>query len=104
MARWWSAVSWAAVALVVIARPAVAAPAYDQGRLELEAALAQMIEQLPGSWDSFPQIYQERTQRMPPEGEHEYWHRTFAYIKAPQVGEHVFYGQINVNEIGRAHV
>ena len=34
--------------------------------------------------------------RVPVEGEHEPWYRTFARIDAPQVGPWVFYGQINI--------
>jgi hypothetical protein len=33
---------------------------------------------------------------VPAEGEHDHWHRSFALIKAPQIGEVVFYGQINI--------
>lgn len=73
-----------------------AAPVYDQGRKEVERVLDDLIRWLPGAFDSFPQIHYERTVRMPAGGEHEYWHRTFALIDAPQVGAHVFYGQVNV--------
>jgi hypothetical protein len=59
--------------------------------------MADLIAWLPGSWDSFPQVYYERTVTMPAEGEHEHWHRTFGRIDAPQIGDVVFYGQINVN-------
>jgi hypothetical protein len=73
------------------------APGYDQGRQELEWVMERLTEWLPGAWDSYPQVWYERNVRKPSEGEaHEYWHRTFARIDAPQVGEVVFYGQINV--------
>ena len=49
-----------------------------------------------GEWSSEPQNHYERTVRMPAEGEHEPWYRTFARIDAPQIGTHVFYGQINI--------
>jgi len=76
--------------------PADVGPHYDFDRRQLEAVLEDMKAWLPGSWDSFPQIWYERNVTMPEEGEHEHWHRTFALIDAPQVGETVFYGQINV--------
>lgn len=75
---------------------ALAAPAYEPTRQELEATLEDLAAWLPGAWDSFPQIYHERTVAAPKAGEHEHWHRTFARIDAPQIGTHVFYGQINV--------
>jgi hypothetical protein len=73
-----------------------AAPGYHHTWAELEQAMADLIAWLPGTWDSFPQVYAERhSGPLPPDGEHEHWHRTFARIDAPQVGEVVFYGQIN---------
>jgi hypothetical protein len=92
-----------AIALLVIsafmlglARPAVAAPNYEPTRAELEQVLEDLARWLPGSWDSFPQVYYERTVKAPRLGPHEHWHRVFARIDAPQIGTHVFYGQINV--------
>ena len=75
---------------------AQAGPEYDLDRRQLEAVMEDLKAWLPGSWDSFPQIYYERTVAMPEEGEHEHWHRIFELIDAPQVGEVVFYGQLNV--------
>lgn len=71
------------------------APAYDLSRQELEAVLADLIAWLPGGWDSYPQIHFERRYRTPAEGEHVHWHHIFERIDAPQIGEVVFYGQIN---------
>lgn len=76
--------------------PAVAGPAYDFDRKELESILDDLAAWWPGEWSSEPQNYYERTVRMPAEGEHEPWYRTFARIDAPQIGTHVFYGQINI--------
>ena len=73
-----------------------AGPRYDQDRKELESILDDLTRWLPGEWSSFPQIYYERTVKMPADGEHDPWHRTFVRIKAPQIGEYVFYGQINL--------
>jgi hypothetical protein len=47
--------------------------------------------------------------RLPAEGEHETWYRSFVRIDAPQVGRHVFYGQINIGDrdgpiMGRSQV
>lgn len=72
-----------------------AGPAYDQSRPELEAVLADLIAWLPGGWDSYPQVHFERRHRVPVEGEHEHWYHVFERIDAPQIGEVVFYGQIN---------
>jgi hypothetical protein len=76
---------------------ATAGPVVFHDRKELESVMEDLIAWLPGTWDSFPQIYHERTVTMPKDGEHEHWHRTFARITAPQIGEVVFYGQINVD-------
>ena len=75
--------------------PVAAGPTYDPDRAELEKIMEDLIAWLPGSWDSYPQVYRERTGVIPEEGEHEHWHRVFARIDAPQVGDVVFYGQIH---------
>ncbi|MFZ9708765.1 MAG: hypothetical protein ACO3CV_03890 [Steroidobacteraceae bacterium] len=71
-------------------------PRYDFSRQELEAILDDLIAWLPGSWDSYPQVHFQRRVRAPAGGEHAHWHRVFARIDAPQLGEVVFYGQINL--------
>ena len=82
--------------ILALCAPALAAPGYDQGRSDLEWVMEYLATHLPGVWDSYPQVWFERNVRMPSqEGEHEHWHRTFARIDAPQIGEYVFYGQIN---------
>lgn len=74
-----------------------AAPGYDQSRQDLEWVMEYLIRYFPGVWDSAPQVWFEENVQMPANGEgHEHWHRTFARIEAPQIGEVVFYGQINV--------
>ena len=83
-------------ALFIPLHSAFAGPVVFHDRKELEAIMEDLIAWWPGTWDSFPQIYYERTVTMPKDGEHEHWHRTFAKINAPQLGEVVFYGQINV--------
>lgn|GEM_PF-667836 len=75
---------------------AAAAPAYEFTRPELESIMDDLIAWLPGAWDNYPQVHFERRVYTPAEGEHAHWHRTFARIDAPQIGEVVFYGQINV--------
>ncbi len=82
--------------VISLAFPVAAAPGYDQGRDDLEWVMEYLVKWFPGVWDSYPQVWYEENVRMPAqEGEHEHWHRTFARIDAPQVGEYVFYGQIN---------
>lgn len=83
----------------VLVSSALAAPGYDQGRNELEWVMERLIEWLPGTWDSYPQVWYEKSVRPPSndeDGLHEHWYRTFARIDAPQVGDVVFYGQINI--------
>jgi CheY-like chemotaxis protein len=80
---------------LVFAPAAVAGPNYDFTRPELESILDDLIAWLPGSWDNYPQVHFERKVRTPVDGEHDHWHRVFARIDAPQLGEVVFYGQIN---------
>jgi len=80
-----------------LSHPLSAAPEYDQSPEDLIWVMAKLKEWLPGEWSAFPQVYYERTTRMPDEGEHENWYRTFALINAPQVGDTVFYGQVNMD-------
>jgi hypothetical protein len=80
---------------LLLSTAAVAGPGYEQDRKQLESVMQDMIAWFPGVWDSYPQVYYENTIAMPKGGEHEHWHRTFARINAPQIGEVVFYGQIN---------
>lgn len=86
---------WACLLTLSISN-AIAAPQYDHDRKELESILEDLLDWLPGEWSSQPQIHYENTVRMPLEGEHEPWHRSFARIVAPQVGPFVIYGQINL--------
>jgi hypothetical protein len=71
-------------------------PLFDHDRKELESILDDLVAWFPGEWSSAAQIHYAQTVRMPAEGEHEPWWRTFARIDAPQLGTHVFYGQINI--------
>jgi hypothetical protein len=57
--------------------------------------MADLIAWLPGAWDSYPQVHYQRRYVTPVEGEHPHWHHVFERIDAPQIGEVVFYGQIN---------
>lgn len=89
---------FAALCAALMANPpnAPAAPGFDASAQELQWVLRHLIDWLPGDWSSAPQLEFERTVRVPVEGEHDDWYRSFALIKAPQVGDIVFYGQINV--------
>ena len=71
-------------------------PRYFHDRYQLEAILEDLKRWLPGEWNSFPHVWYDRHVTAPVDGEHEHWHRTFALIDAPQVGETVFFGQLNV--------
>lgn len=93
LSRWLAVL---AASLIFFALSLQAGPRYDFDRPQLEAMLADLKAWLPGAWDSYPQVWYERNVRMPEEGEHEHWYRTFALIDAPQVGDVVFYGQINL--------
>lgn len=94
-----AAFAWIVFAAVLMvglgSTPGRSAPAYDLSRQELEAVLADLIAWLPGGWDSYPQVHFERRFKVPAEGEHAHWHHIFERIEAPQIGEVVFYGQIN---------
>ncbi len=83
-------------ATLPLGAPASAGPAYDFDRPELESILSDLIAWLPGEWSSEPQLHYERTVRVPIEGEHDPWYRSFARIDAPQIAPYVFYGQINI--------
>ena len=85
------------ILIIGLAMPAKAAPAYDQSPEDLKWVMAKLKDWLPGEWSAFPQVYYERTTRMPEEGAHENWYRTFALIDAPQVSDTVFYGQVNMD-------
>ena len=95
MRRFYSIMT--ALSALCLLNPAAAGPGYEQDRKQLEQVMKDLIAWFPGSWDSYPQIHYERTVAMPKDGVHEHWHRTFARIDAPQVGEVVFYGQINAD-------
>ncbi|MBU6378312.1 MAG: hypothetical protein KJS95_07230 [Gammaproteobacteria bacterium] len=84
-----------ALAAAIVPARVWAGPAYDLSKPELEAVLADLIAWLPGGWDSYPQVHFERRYRVPVEGEHAHWYHVFERIDAPQIGEIVFYGQIN---------
>lgn len=86
-------------AFLLLTTNALAAPGYDQDRHELVWVMERLKEWLPGTWDSYPQVWYEKNVRVPSntdDGIHEHWYRTFALIDAPQVGDVVFYGQINI--------
>lgn len=72
-----------------------AGPQHQPTRHELESVMADLIAWLPGAWDSYPQVHYQRRYVTPTEGEHPHWHHIFARIDAPQIGDVVFYGQIN---------
>jgi len=94
--KWLLRIGYVLSAVSLAPNTVAAAPRYDQGRADLEWVMEYLVKWLPGVWDSAPQVWFERKIRMPSyEGEHEHWHRTFARIDAPQIGEVVFYGQIN---------
>lgn len=92
----WVTTLLVSVGLCVTAPAALAGPAYEFTRAELESIRDDLIAWLPGAWDSYPQVHFQRRVHTPAEGEHPHWHRTFARIDAPQIGDIVFYGQINL--------
>lgn len=92
----YAAGAWTFLVMSLLPNAFTAAPAYDFDRRQLESALTDLKNWLPGEWNSFPQVWYERNVTLPAEGEHEHWHRSFALIDAPQVGHTVFYGQVNL--------
>ncbi len=62
---------------------------------ELEWVKSEIERLLPGSFDSYPQIYVERMLGAPPDGEHDHWCRVFAPVDVPHLGDNVFYAQVH---------
>ncbi len=65
-------------------------------RAELEGVLEDLMAWLPGEYSSRPQVELETLLGAPPDGKHYDWYRIFARIDAPQLGEHVIYGELHV--------
>ena len=82
-----------AVIALVFAAPAFA----TNSKPELAKVLEDLMAWLPGEYTSIPQVYLERALGAPPDGEHEIYHRVFAEIEAPHLGEHVIYTQIRLD-------
>jgi len=82
--------------LLLLGSTGHAGPRYDFDRPQLDSVLSDLRAWLPGEWNSYPQVWYDRHVRMPAEGEHDHWHRTFALIETPHIGDTVFYGQINL--------
>ncbi len=69
--------------------------AATNSRAELEQVMQDLLTWLPGEYSSVPQLDMERRLGMPPDGPHEHRYHIFATIDAPQIGEHVVYGQLH---------
>ena len=80
-----------AVLCAVLGLPAAA----TNSRAELEQVLKDLLAWLPGEYSSQPQLDMERRLGTPPDGPHEHRYHIFARIDAPQIGEHVIYGQLH---------
>lgn len=81
----------AAAATAPAAPPTSTSPAPHP---DLVGVLRDLDAWLPGEWDSYPQVALERAQGALPEGEHEHWYRVITRIDAPQLGSHVYYGEL----------
>lgn len=79
--------------LLSLATPPAAA---TNSRAELEGVLADVVAWMPGEYSTAPQLDVERRYGTPPDGEHEDWYRVFALVDAPQVGQHVIYGELRI--------
>lgn len=66
---------------------------------ELRQVLEDVLEWVPGAYESAPQIAYERVNGSPADGEHDRQYRIFARITAPHLGEYVFYSQIRAGGI-----
>lgn len=80
------------LALLAMASPGAA----TNTRPELEGVLEDLMAWLPGEYSSRPQVELETLLGAPPDGKHYDWYRRFARIEAPQLGEHVIYGQLHI--------
>jgi cytochrome c len=83
----------AAVDATAAAAPAAPAPSQPP-HPDLVGVLRDLDAWLPGEWDSYPQVALERALGALPEGEHEHWYRIITRIDAPQLGSHVYYGEL----------
>ncbi len=84
--------------IIAVIALAFAAPAFaTNSKPELAKVLEDLMAWLPGEYTSIPQVYLERALGAPPDGEHEIYHRVFAEIEAPHLGEHVIYTQIRLD-------
>ncbi|MDX2223757.1 MAG: CpcT/CpeT family chromophore lyase [Rhodospirillaceae bacterium] len=82
----------AGMAAVAMSAPAQA----TNSKMELAAVLRDLMAWMPGSYSSAPQVFFENEVGPPPDGVHENFHRVFAKIDAPHLGEHVMYTQIRI--------
>ncbi len=69
--------------------------AATNSKAELEQVMLDLLAWLPGEYSSEPQLDMERRLGTPPDGPHEHRYHIFARIDAPQIGEHVIYGQLH---------
>lgn len=61
---------------------------------ELEAVRDDLVEWLQGQWETWPHVDVERRAAAGAEIERDHWYRVIARIDAPQLGEHVLYGEL----------
>lgn len=84
-------------ALGVLLALALGTPAQaTNSPIELKSVLKDLMAWLPGEYTSLPQVFFEHTVGPPPDGLHEEFHRVFAKIDAPHLGENVIYTQIRI--------
>ena len=78
--------------LLPVAKPSFA----TNSKPELERAMRDLLDWLPGEYDTLPQVDLERRLGAPPDGEHERQFRMFVRANVPQIGSNVIYGEIHV--------
>lgn len=83
-----------ATAACCVAPSATAETAPAAAHPELVTVLHRLDAWLPGEWDNLPQLLVERQLGAPPDGEHDHWYRVITRIDAPQLGSHVYYGEV----------
>lgn len=78
--------------------PPVTQAAAPQAPIELRTALAQLMRDLPGEYDSEPQRFFEAQYNTPLDRQHARVYRRFTRIDAPALGEHVLVATVHAGD------
>jgi hypothetical protein len=79
------------VLYALLSPPALA----TNSKAELQQVMQDLLAWLPGDYSSQGQLDMERRLGAPPDGPHEHRYHVLAPIHAPQISQHVIYGQLH---------